>query len=407
MAGMYPNNQDIEIFNEQVSWPGVDASGKFTNGSFNDPMVKASFIPADTINLILDNLESLIKKCGGAPNATGASQIADLLSHLAEAKKIVVRDNDGRARVAAPVAPDDIARLAEVTAAIEGAAAGVQKLREETAAQIEKMQAAQTGYALYEGGRNLMAVYGTETVPDLMAILREKCNGTGRPDFDGLFVGDYVDIPSLIINDTTYANQRILLSGFNHYKNPYAPEGCRNPQNHILFTFDKIVMRQKMNASNINAGGYPNSALRTFLEGLDGTGSGLFAQGLKEALGDYLYTVKKFASIKGGMAWGNYTVFPPTALEVAATVYYVDGSGEYRVDDENDTEGLQRKFPIFNVRRSRKLETGQPATYNSWYWLSSPYAGSSSAFSTINNYGLSHYHDASGAGGVAPAFCVA
>jgi hypothetical protein len=41
---MYPNNQTIEIFGEEVQWPGVDESGKFTNGSFTDPMVKPSFI---------------------------------------------------------------------------------------------------------------------------------------------------------------------------------------------------------------------------------------------------------------------------------------------------------------------------------------------------------------------------
>jgi hypothetical protein len=82
---MYPNNQDIEIFGEQVSWPGVDADGKFTNGSFDNPMAKPSFIPAETINLVLDNLQSIITKCGGTPNATGAAQIANLITHLATA----------------------------------------------------------------------------------------------------------------------------------------------------------------------------------------------------------------------------------------------------------------------------------------------------------------------------------
>jgi hypothetical protein len=76
---MYPDNHDIEIFGEHVSWPGVAPNGKFTNGSFNDPMVKPSFIPAETINLILDNLESVIRKYGGTPNATSPTQLADVL----------------------------------------------------------------------------------------------------------------------------------------------------------------------------------------------------------------------------------------------------------------------------------------------------------------------------------------
>jgi hypothetical protein len=80
MAGMYPDNQSIEIFGESVPWPGVDASGKFTNGSFSDPQVKPSFIPAETINLILDNLEALITELGGTPNNTSISQLATLFS---------------------------------------------------------------------------------------------------------------------------------------------------------------------------------------------------------------------------------------------------------------------------------------------------------------------------------------
>jgi hypothetical protein len=76
MSGMYPDNQNTEIFGEQVSWPGVDASGKFTNGSFDDPMVKPSFIPAETINLILDNLTKLLVALNIAPNNKDSDQLA-------------------------------------------------------------------------------------------------------------------------------------------------------------------------------------------------------------------------------------------------------------------------------------------------------------------------------------------
>jgi hypothetical protein len=388
MSEMYPNNQDIEIFGEQVSWPGVDANGKFTNGSFSDPMVKPSFIPAETINLILDNLSSIIKKCGGIPNATMTAQIADLITHLAVEKAIVMRDGHGRAKVAAPQEPDDIARLAEINAAKDG----------------------QTGYALYEGGRNLLSVLGAATVPEVMAILRERCNGEGRPNFDGLFIGDYVDIPSLIVNGTTYANVRVLLSGFNHYRNPSAPEGYRNMQNHILFTFDKIVLKHRINPSNTNVGGYPSSELRTFLEGVDGSGAGIFATGLREAIGNFLYTVKKYASIKGTMLWGNYTVFPPTALEVGALFYYQQSDGFWWPDDEDDNLQIQRRFPIYNIRCFQKKNHGN--NQYDWYWLSSPlasYASSSAsaAFASINCCGLAGGYGASLAGGVAPAFCVA
>jgi len=81
MAGMYPDNQTISLFGEEVSWPGLDPeTGKFTNGDFSNPMKKPSFIPAETINLILDNLAGLIASLGGSPGNSGADQLKDALA---------------------------------------------------------------------------------------------------------------------------------------------------------------------------------------------------------------------------------------------------------------------------------------------------------------------------------------
>ena len=115
---MYPDNQELTLNGEKVMWPGVDASGKFTNGDFTDPLVPPSFIPAETINLILDNLSAMITKLGGTPNNTAAAQLADLFASAATANRGIMRDAAGRAQVAAPAAAADIARKAEVDAAI-------------------------------------------------------------------------------------------------------------------------------------------------------------------------------------------------------------------------------------------------------------------------------------------------
>ena len=78
MAGMYPDNREESIFGEHVEWPGVDpATGKFTNGDFSDPLKKPSFIPAETINLILDNLAGLITALGGTPDNFSVDQLRD------------------------------------------------------------------------------------------------------------------------------------------------------------------------------------------------------------------------------------------------------------------------------------------------------------------------------------------
>ena len=114
MAGMYPDNQEVSLNGEKVLWPGVDASGKFTDGDFDNPLVPPSFIPAGTINLILDNLSELIKKLGGTPDNTSIDQLAKLFTVAATANAGIMRDASGRAKVAAPKADDDIARKAEV-----------------------------------------------------------------------------------------------------------------------------------------------------------------------------------------------------------------------------------------------------------------------------------------------------
>jgi len=78
MAGMYPDNRTESVFGELVEWPGMDpATGKFTNGDFSDPLKKPSFIPADTVNLILDNLASLITALGGTPDNFSVNQLRD------------------------------------------------------------------------------------------------------------------------------------------------------------------------------------------------------------------------------------------------------------------------------------------------------------------------------------------
>jgi microcystin-dependent protein len=86
MAGMYPDNETLEVFGKTVSWPGVDKNGKFTNGSFSDPAVRPSFIPAQTVNLILDNLSELLSALGKTPNNESSDQLASAIIGALEEK---------------------------------------------------------------------------------------------------------------------------------------------------------------------------------------------------------------------------------------------------------------------------------------------------------------------------------
>jgi hypothetical protein len=54
---------------------------KFTDGSFSDPLIKPSHIPAASINLILDNLQSFIIGLGLVPNNHDTDQLLNALAN--------------------------------------------------------------------------------------------------------------------------------------------------------------------------------------------------------------------------------------------------------------------------------------------------------------------------------------
>jgi hypothetical protein len=81
---MYPDNKTVTIFDKEVFWPGLDPeTGKFTNGAVkNGAVIPPSFIPAETINLLLDNFSELIKSLGREPDNHGTHQAADAVSRF-------------------------------------------------------------------------------------------------------------------------------------------------------------------------------------------------------------------------------------------------------------------------------------------------------------------------------------
>jgi hypothetical protein len=80
MPGMYPDDQFVEIFGERVKYPGLDTdTHKFTDGDFADPLKKPSYIPAATFNLLLDNMENLIRAMGLEPNNTDPEQLREAM----------------------------------------------------------------------------------------------------------------------------------------------------------------------------------------------------------------------------------------------------------------------------------------------------------------------------------------
>ena len=295
----------------------------------------------------------------------------------------IVRDENGRAKVAAPKEEDDIARKAEVDS---GDASTLSTAK------------SYTDFASHGGctdGRNLLDVFGKTTVAEVMEILHNKCNGEGKADFSGLMIGDYLDLPSLTVGGTTYTwnadyqNLRIVISGFNHYI--YCGNPNENKKNHILWTFRNVVLQKRMNATDTNAGGYETSELKKYLDEV-------FEAGLGNALGSsgYLYTIMRAISKKGATGFVTNTVFLPTEVEVF---------GVPTCGDDQIAWNTNIQYPIY--RDSSFYRVKKYNGSRDWWWEGTPAASDSTSFCYVNNGGgASAHHLASGNYcGVAPAFC--
>ena len=269
-------------------------------------------------------------------------------------------------------------------------------------------------------GRDLLKVLGVSTIAQAMAALRTCCNGTGLPNFFGLMVGDYLDGINLSAIpaenggtagqawNASYLNNRIVLSGFNTYKQTGNTEVTKN---HLLFTFRNIPLRKRMNPTNDNTGGYAASEIRAFLEGVNGDGTGdyagattvttgAFLNALKAQIGDYILPVRRLLSTKlsSGVnwAWLTCSLFLPSEHEIFGASAFGDPSYD---------DGLKIQFPIY-----QKASTYRCKRYNGsrdWHWECSPSSGSAAYFAGVSNYGLTYHYTASAVGGCAPAFCVA
>jgi hypothetical protein len=288
-------------------------------------------------------------------------------SPFAIANKAVIRDKDGRFRAKAPKDSEDVARKQEFDEAT-----------------------ANTGST---EGRNLLTVLGVTTVAEAMEVLHERCNGEGVADFSGLMIGDYLDLPSLTVDGTTYTwnatyqNLRIVISGFNHYIHCGDTE---NTKNHILWTFKNVVLQRQMNSSDTNTGGYNASAMKTYLDGV-------FALGLGSALGssDYLYTISRAISKKSSTEWVRNTVFLPTEVEVFGVATYGDDQNAWNTNIQ---------YPIY--RDSSYYRCKKYNGSRAWWWEATPDASNSAGFCSVGGSGTSGSNGASNSGGgVAPAFC--
>jgi hypothetical protein len=226
-----------------------------------------------------------------------------------------------------------------------------------------------------ETGRNLLTVLGVQSIQAAMDALSARCNGTGTPNFRGLMIGDYLDGKDLSAIpaenggtagqswNSAYLNNRIVLSGFNTYRQAGNKEVTRN---HLLFTFRNTPLRKRMNPTDTCIGGYMTSEIRAFLEGANGDGTGdytgsttvttaAFLNALKAQLGaGHILPVRRLLSDRpssgGGWGWLTCSLFLVSEHEVF---------GESAWSDPLRDDGLKIQFPIY-----QKASTYRRKNYN-------------------------------------------
>lgn len=203
---------------------------------------------------------------------------------------------------------------------------------------------------------------------------------------------DYLDLSSLTVDGTTYTwdssykNLRLMNMGLNVYKHAGDTE---NTKNHVVMQFRNCVLSRQMNSSDTNTGGYPSSELRTWL-------NDKFKSGLVAALGDYLLTIRRLLSTKGGWNWYDDTAFLPTEREVW-------GAGVWGEADWDG--GFQAQWPAYKDSTIYKVKRLNGSRM--WWWEATPQKDNAVSFCYVYNSGTAHYSIASGGGGLSPAICVA
>lgn len=246
--------------------------------------------------------------------------------------------------------------------------------------------------------RNLMTVFGTDTVAETFAELRARAT-TG--DFSTLRLGDYVDLPSLTIgadsvNPTVYPARtinndynrlRVEIVGFDDYY--YVGNTAYPTQHHVTMMFKDIPTTAPFNETNITTGDYPGSMLFHWLHEQ-------IEPALISAIGLTPRPVDRIIGTVASGAWaGSETIFLPTNVNIFGTTGF---------SHTNYGAGTQTQFALFAMNPNKKIKKLNGSRY--YWWLAEPSASSSTNFCRANNRGDAFYGNASNTFGVVPAFLI-
>ena len=238
-------------------------------------------------------------------------------------------------------------------------------------------------------GRNLVEVFGVSTAVQAFAKLKEKSDAG---DFSGLGIGDYINIPSIVIGgntisyNDTYQNLRAEIVAFDQY---YRNSDTDITDHHIIMQMKNCPLTHRINANNDNTGGYEASELKTYL-------SNTVAGAIEDAIGISLKTIYRILSTHNSWNWLAEKCFLPSEVECIGTKAWSDNYGY--------TVGNCKQWAIFQLRPDRLIKF-----YNGtrqWWWTCSDSTSDSTRFVSVGALGSVIIGDASSDDGVPFAFAI-
>jgi hypothetical protein len=220
-------------------------------------------------------------------------------------------------------------------------------------------------------------------------------------------LGDWIDLEDglTVSGDTACAanfnypaantDTRLIVVGINTFNQVNG-----NSTQHVVFHFQNIPVKRRMNPTSNNGGGYPESEMRVYLT--ENFLPGLTAAGVLE---DVLWGPTRVMSKKeNGKEDITDVLWLPTERELFNNGKNVDGAGLFSTDDEtgNNQAGLEY-YTSANSNSSRAKTYGGSSM---WYWEASAHSDSSTYFCYVLSSGNPGNTHANSVGGCAPAFCV-
>lgn len=218
--------------------------------------------------------------------------------------------------------------------------------------------------------------FATSTWAEIKAAVQKGIGGLDLSEYWA--VGDTKSVTL-----TTGEVIELQIAGFNH--DTYS-DGVTAP---VTFVMKNCLnTTAKMNSSSTNSGGYPASAMKTYVETnvYDKLPSDL--KTIVAPVKKKCYTTYNDAS---SLSEAEYNVWLLAEAEVFDSVSYTVGSGE------------GTKYPIFTDNASRVKKVNGSATR---WWSRSAYSSSSQHFVIVFSDGDFHYSYASNSYGVAVGLCV-